>query len=90
MPYFDYEGDMRIDPDEYLDSCDKNDIQELIDYLIEKKYIPSFILNEKHTGTQTCSVPELEFNHTINKIVSCRLQLTVEEEELLKKIANRF
>lgn len=87
MPkFYEYvDVDIEIDVDEFLSRCNSKDIKELIEALIEDKHIPSSMINKgKHT------IAEWEFNNIINKIASNRLQLTNEEDELLKKIASRF
>lgn len=90
MPYFSYDGDIKINPDEYIDSCNKNEIEELIKCLINEKHLPPSVIKGKYVGIQSQSIPEIEFGEIISKIASNRLQLTNEEDELLKKIANRF
>jgi hypothetical protein len=90
MPYFNYDGDIEIDPDEYLDSCSKAQVEELIQCLIDDEYLPPSVIKGKYIGVETQSIPEIKFGEIISKIVSNRLQLTNEEDELLKKIASRF
>jgi hypothetical protein len=82
MPTF-YAENIDIDVDEFIDSCSRKEINELIDYLVEDGYVI------KVTGTKQ-SVPEAEFNQLLDKLSQNRLCLTNEEEELLKKIASRF
>jgi hypothetical protein len=82
MPTF-YAENIDIDVDEFIDSCSRKEINELIDYLVEDRYVI------KVTGIKQ-SVPETEFNQLLDKLSQNRLCLTNEEEELLKKIASRF
>jgi hypothetical protein len=82
MPTF-YAENIDIDVDEFIDSCSRKEINELIDYLVEDGYVI------KVTGIKQ-SVPEAEFNQLLDKLSQNRLRLTNEEEELLKKIASRF
>jgi hypothetical protein len=82
MPTF-YAENIDIDVDEFIDSCSRKEINELIDYLVEDGYVI------KVTGIKQ-SVPEAEFNQLLDKLSQNRLCLTNEEEELLKKIASRF
>jgi hypothetical protein len=90
MPYFNYDGDISVDPDDYIDNCSEDEIEELIQYLVNKKHLPPSIIEGKYISTQTQSVLEEEFGKTMSKIVSNRLQLTNEEDEILRKIASRF
>ena len=87
MPYFDYDGDIRIDPDDYVDSCTKFEIAELIQCLVDDGHLPPSVSN---VGDRTQSTPEWDFERIMTKIASSRLQLTNEEDELLRKIASRF
>lgn len=90
MPYFDYDGSISVDPYEYVNNCSEDEIEELIQHLVDGGCLPPFIIEGKYVGTQTQSIPEEEFGKTMSKIVSNRLQLTNEEDEILRKIANRF
>jgi hypothetical protein len=83
MPYFTID-DLDIDVDDFLDSCDSQDIEKLIEYLIYLGHI-----NKEQTDDEQ-SIAEGEFNEMITKIADNRLRLTAEEDALLKKIADRF
>ncbi len=82
--YTEVEAEFDVDTDEFLSSLDKDDIKELIELLKEQGYL---VNNTIKLGD---SIPEIEFNNTINKIQSNRLRLTNEEDEILRKIASRF
>lgn len=86
MPQFykDVEAEIDLSIDEFIEECSENDIYEFIETL--KATGRWFIINPSHED----SIPETEFNNTLIKIYQNRLQLTNEEEELLKKIASRF
>jgi len=89
MPYFDYDGDIRIDVDDFLNACSKDNIQELIQCLVEDGHLPKSTLNGKYSSDKQ-SIMEWEFEKTIEKITSNYIRLTSEEEEMLRKIASRF
>ena len=82
MPYFTPEVDIDID-DFYYEMTSKEK-QEMYELLKDDYGIPE-LLDEMPN-----SVPEYEFNNIMSKIISNRLALTSEEDELLKKIASRF
>jgi hypothetical protein len=88
MPYFDYEGDIDIDVDDFLSACSSREIKELITALVEDGHLPQSVLNGENSGKQ--SIMEWEFNKIIEKITSNYIRLTSEEEEMLRKIASRF
>ena len=82
--YIDVEMDVSVD--DFLNSCDSSDIEEIIEALVEDGWIKKInIINGKNN-----SILENEFNNIINKISDNRLLLTNEEEEILRKISNRF
>jgi hypothetical protein len=76
-----------VDVDDFLECCSKKDIEDIITYLVEDG-----TLHKKSIFTipQDGSLLNQEISETLLKISKHRLQLTLEEEETLKKIANRF
>lgn len=82
MPNFNVD----IDIDDFISSCSSYDIKILIKALEEDGYLEEY-LEENNTPVSTI---ENEFNDIINKISDNRLLLTNEEEEILRKISNRF
>ena len=82
--YIDVEMDVSVD--DFLNSCDSSDIEEIIEALVEDGWIKKInIIDGKNN-----SILENEINNIINKISDNRLLLTNEEEEILRKISNRF
>lgn len=86
MPQFykDVEAEIDLSVDEFIELCSERDINKFVDTL--KSTGRWFILNSNPKS----SVLEKEFNDMLIKIYKNRLQLTNEEDELLRKIANRF
>ena len=86
MPHFykDVEAEINLSVDEFIEECSEKDINEFVDTL--KATNRWIILNSDKRN----SLPEIEFNETLTKIYQNRLQLTNEEDELLRKIASRF
>lgn len=86
MPNF-YTEDIDISPDEFISSCSSSEIKELIDILVDEEYIkPEDIVDDDH-----CSPMDEEWNEIIGKLSNRgRLRLTNEEEEVIKKIADRL
>lgn len=76
--------DVDIEVDEFVDSCDSREIKELINYLQEQGHLNESILSKG------VSVLEQEWNSVLNKLSKSRLLLSIEEEEIIKKIANKF
>lgn len=85
MAYF-TPDDLDIDVDDFYYEMSDREKQEMYELLKEDGYYSSF----KKSDEMPASIPEWEFIDTIEKISSNRLQLTNEEDEMLKKIASRF
>ena len=86
MPTF-YAEDIDIDPDEFVSSCSRREIEELIDVLVEDGHIPKI----SDIAPIDKNLLDEEWDDVIGKIAGTgRLRLTNEEEEIIKKIANRL
>lgn len=85
MPYFETEVD--IDVDEFWNSCSKREKKELLKCAEEDGYVllPSGIENENSKNLH-----DLEWDKIIYKLLNSRLRLTIEEENIIKQIANKF
>lgn len=83
MPYIYTEVEVDIDVEDFLDSCSRREKEELVKKLKEGDLW-------EDTVSENASIMELEWNETLTKLSNARLQLTNEEEEIIKKIANRF
>ena len=90
MPRFyqDVEAEFEVDISEFLESLDGDETEELVELLKKEGWLKN--LNIINPYTPGKSIPEIEFDNTINKIYQNYVRLTSEEEEVLKKIANRF
>ena len=78
--------DFDIDVDEFLDECDEDDIERIIEYLKDKEYLKNTeILRDK----QIC-VAESEFTDALDKIYTKWNVLSNEETDLIIKLAKRF
>lgn len=86
MPTF-YAEDIDIDPDEFVSSCSSREIEELIDVLVEDGHIPKI----SDIAPIDKNLLDEEWDGVIGKIAGLgRLRLTNEEEETIRKIANRL
>lgn len=86
MPYFNYDGDIDIDVDEFLSACDRSKIEEIIDSLVEDGHIkPSQIIYDSRM-----SAPEQLFEDALVKLHGKWNSLTKEEEQIIMLLANKF
>jgi len=81
MPYIYTEVD--IDVDEFVDNCSHREKEELIKALKQGDLWEA-------TDSENLSLMEIEWNETLTKLANARLQLSNEEEDIIKKIANKF
>jgi hypothetical protein len=87
MPEF-YVEDLDIDPSEFVDACSKREIEELIDALTEDGYIVKPI---NSVPLEDKNLLDEEWDEVMSKLAGRgRLRLTNEEEEIIRKIANRL
>jgi hypothetical protein len=80
MPEFTPE-DVDINVWEFVDACDEEEIEELLEYLKEKGYLDN---------KENRSMNESMFMDALNKIKNNWLSLSREEEDVILNIAKRF
>ena len=96
MPEFTAEID--IDPSEFVSDCSSSEIDELIEILHEDGHLSEYFkLNEILDPNSYIVIVEpnanfmdIEWSEVILKLSRNRLMLSSEEEELIKKIADRL
>jgi hypothetical protein len=87
MPEF-YVEDLDIDPSDFVSACSKREIEELIDALTEDGYIVKPI---NSVPLEDKNLLDEEWDEVMGKLSGrARLRLTNEEEETIRKIANRL
>jgi SOS response regulatory protein OraA/RecX len=87
MPTFYEETDFDIGVDDFLEECSNFEIEEVIDYLEEMGYLKNYKRSE---GGTPVGILEEEFQERIKKLSESRHRLTLEEEEIIKKISDRL
>jgi hypothetical protein len=89
MPEFTSEID--IDPSEFIDSCNKRELQRLVEILEEDGHIePSQSNKSKGTGVSQPNSNDFTFWSSLDKLAKCRDLLTIEEEDYINKLASKF
>jgi hypothetical protein len=85
MPTF-YPADLEIEVDEFLDDCDINEIEEVIQWLKDADYL--------HLGVKTPleqqSSRDAEFDRALMNLVGKRFKMTKEQEELIINISKQI
>jgi hypothetical protein len=82
MPTF--HTDLEIEVDEFVENCSRRDIDELVDYLVDHRYI-----NKGQSSIRQSPAEQL-FEKALSKIHDKWNALTAEEEAIILSIANRF
>ena len=96
MPEFTAEID--IDPSEFISDCSSSEIDELIETLHEDGHLTEYFkLNEILDPNSyivivgpDANLMDIEWSEVMVKLSRNRFMLSNEEEELIKKIANRL
>ena len=89
MPDFSVE-DVDISPDEFVYACSKKEIKELIDTLVEENHISKNDVIAYRTQRSGPNSSDIIFDNNLDAISRNRLHLTIEEEEMINKLAERF
>jgi hypothetical protein len=85
MPSFSVE-DIDIYPSEFVYNCNRHEIQELIEALVEDGHIDEPIAIEPSRD----NIMDISFKEAISKLQNKRIYLTLEEEQFIINLANKF
>ena len=89
MPEFTAEVD--IDPSEFIDSCSKREKDRLVEILIEDGYIqPDQDTKNGNTGVRRPNINDQRFWNSLDKLSKCRDLLSIEEENFINNLAEKF
>ena len=86
MPSF-YVDDIDIDPSEFVDSCSRNEIKELISALVSNGYIPEVTLQDNDARV---SVSEQEYLDALGKLNNKWNRLSNEDTDFIINLAKKF
>jgi hypothetical protein len=89
MPTF-YQDDFDIDVNEFLDSCDSSEINEVISYLQESGHLTSGVSGYITTTNGGLNPLEHEWEKLTSFISEIRLRMSNEDEEALRTIAKKY
>ena len=86
MPTFNG-SDIDIDVDEFLSSCDRSEIDEIITALIDDGYISKSAIKKNNNGL--CPAEQI-YEDKLTKLHGVWTRLSKEDEETIVKIADKF
>lgn len=87
MPYFVPE-DLEVEPWEYVNSCSKSEIKELIEALTDEGHLLKY--SSMTTTTSQVSLNEQMFREALDKISEKYLNLSSEQEEYIINLAKQL
>ena len=88
MPEFTTEID--IDPSEFLDSCSRKERERLIEILIEDGHIQPDQVTLNSEKVRKTNINDEIFYESLDKLSKCRDLLTIEEQNFINNLADRF
>jgi ribosomal protein S8 len=89
MPEFTTEID--IDPSEFVESCSNTELKRLVEILEEDGYIQSSEeTTSKNNGVRRPNINDQTFWCSLEKLAKCRDLLSIEEENFINNLANKF
>lgn len=87
MPYF----DLDVDPEEYVTSCGKTEIKNLIEILVEEGHLPNNVLNTSNVESKrSYSRLQNEFTEKMSKLIDNYHSISSEDEEVLNNILKKY
>ena len=88
MPDFSTEIDIYVD--EFWNECSRSEKNELIDLLVEEGHVTRVPNSSINDEIQKPSLIEIEWNDMIDKLSELRQRITIEEEEMIKNLVNKY
>lgn len=83
----DYSSEIYVSPHNFVNDCDKDEIKELIDYLVEEGELPESVKSSKFKYSYK---NDEDFIDNLTKLSKCRDLLTLEEENFINNLAEKF
>ena len=80
-----------VEVDEFVDSCSKREIKELIDYLVDEGHLPESVLDSNGDNKDSkISYLEQEFIDNMDKLKGKYYSLSGEDESEIMKIIKKY
>jgi hypothetical protein len=89
MPSINVNVDQDVDVYDFLSSCDKNEIQEVVEWLEDGDYIHNND-DEKRIPLNSQNISDKEWYSLTDKFSRIRLQLNLEDEKIIRDILNKY
>lgn len=83
--------DIDIDPSEFVDACNKRELKELIDALVEDGHIqPDRLEANSNTGVKNPNINDTTFWESLDHLAKCRDLLSTFEENYINNMAAKY
>jgi len=87
MPYIESYVDVDIDVDDFLEHCSEKELKNVVEWLRDDGRLSNV---ESSIPDKKLTFLDKEWIDKCQKLVNIRLQLSKEEEELIKKIIEKY
>lgn len=87
MPIFNEYTEIDVDVNEFLSSCDKDEIKEVIEWLQDEEYLSD---NEIIAKSEDKILAEKEWIFLCYKLSNIRLQMSIDDENKIREIINKY
>jgi len=77
--------DIDVDVEEFYNDCSDKEKKELVEYLIEDDFIP-----ERMVQAREDNLMDLTYKNALDKLYNKRIYLTLEEEQFIINLANKY
>jgi len=88
MPEFTTEID--IDAEEFIDSCSRSELQELIDILVDEGWVIRKVSRNSSPDAEKPNLLEIEWTDMLGKLSDLRQRVTPEEDEMIKNLVKKY
>jgi hypothetical protein len=75
-----------IDTDEFFDQCDRRDKKDLMKLLVGEGYYPG----GSQGATSQDNLQDINYKQALDKLYSKRIYLTLEEEQFIINLSNKY
>jgi hypothetical protein len=87
----DFTADIEIDVEEFWENCSRSEKDEMINMLEDEGWVRRVIPDGKNPGRYNqSSLMDNEWETMVRNLYDLRQRVTLEEEEIIKKIVSRY
>ena len=80
--------DVDVDIDEFLEECSDKEIQKVVEWLKDEGHLEDN--NARTPVDPTDNIMDIAYKEAINKLYNKRINLSLEEEEFIINLANKY